>query len=177
MKLYKACRLNQLFVMTKRCTVAHALPRYTMFSSSPAACTCSVVSGASRGIGLEFTRQLLSTPENSVIALSRRSTPALETLKREHGEKLQIIPTDLENQASIDDTVYQIKQKYKKIDLLLNVAGILGDSKNTPGPERKIADIERSWLEKSFQVKFWCFLSYLNFIFAFICHRLMSLVM
>jgi len=35
---------------------------------------------------------------------------------------------------------------------LLNVAGILGDGKNTPGPERSVSKIERGWLEKTFQV-------------------------
>ena len=37
---------------------------------------------------------------------------------------------------------------------LFNVAGILGDGKSTAGPERSIAKIQRTWLEKTMNVNF-----------------------
>jgi NAD(P)-dependent dehydrogenase (short-subunit alcohol dehydrogenase family) len=45
-----------------------------------------------------------------------------------------------------------ISRKYKHIDLLLNVAGILGDGQTTPGPERSLDKINREWLSKTFDV-------------------------
>ena len=35
---------------------------------------------------------------------------------------------------------------------MLNVAGILGDGKTTPGPERSLAKMDRAWFEKSLAV-------------------------
>ena len=55
-------------------------------------------------------------------------------------------------QDSIERASELIKSKFNRIDLLLNVAGILGDGKNTPGPERSALKMDREWMEKSFQV-------------------------
>lgn len=59
---------------------------------------------------------------------------------------------DLEDQASIEEVSSVIKNKYPHVDLLLNVAGILGDSKTTPGPERSITKLDRAWVEKTMAV-------------------------
>lgn len=38
------------------------------------------------------------------------------------------------------------------MDLLFNVAGVLGDGKSTPGPERSLRAMNREWLRRSLEV-------------------------
>jgi NAD(P)-dependent dehydrogenase (short-subunit alcohol dehydrogenase family) len=59
---------------------------------------------------------------------------------------------DVERQESIEQVSCIIKDTYDRVDLLLNVAGILGDGKSVPGPERSVSKIDRLWMEKTFQV-------------------------
>ena len=73
-------------------------------------------------------------------------------LTSEYHQRLSLIPLDLENQTSIDQAAAQIMSQVDRVDLLLNVAGILGDGIHTPGPERSIEKIEREWLMKSMDV-------------------------
>jgi NAD(P)-dependent dehydrogenase (short-subunit alcohol dehydrogenase family) len=113
-----------------------------------------VINTCSRGIGHEFCRQLLhrSAESSKVIGLYRTKTRQLEELDNESNGKLQLVNMDIESQTSIDEAVIKISKLTKKVDLLINSAGILGDGKTVPGPERSISGIERSWLNKSFEV-------------------------
>ena len=126
-----------------------------------------VVSTASRGLGLEFARQLLSRTAGHVICFSRKvDAPSLVTLKETFKTRISIVELDLESQPSIDDAVSRVNdicvQRKQvgnagsgKVDILLNVAALLGDqSKNAPGPERSILDVDRDWLEKTMSVNF-----------------------
>jgi NAD(P)-dependent dehydrogenase (short-subunit alcohol dehydrogenase family) len=63
-----------------------------------------------------------------------------------------MVQLDLESQASIEAAGQQIRDQYDRLDLLLNVAGILGDAKTTRGPERALVKIDRNWLEKTMAV-------------------------
>jgi NAD(P)-dependent dehydrogenase (short-subunit alcohol dehydrogenase family) len=45
-----------------------------------------------------------------------------------------------------------MRDSYDRIDMLLNVAGLLGDAKTTPGPERSITRIDRDWFEKTLAI-------------------------
>lgn len=40
----------------------------------------------------------------------------------------------------------------QRVDLLFNVAGVLGDGKNTPGPERSLRAMDREWLRHTLEV-------------------------
>ena len=55
-------------------------------------------------------------------------------------------------QSSIENAGKIIREKYNRVDLLLNVAGILGDGVTTPGPERALSKMDRSWLETTMAV-------------------------
>lgn len=59
---------------------------------------------------------------------------------------------DVEDQDSIESFGAEMRDKFDRVDLLLNVAGILGDAKNTPGPERSLSKMDREWFEKSLAV-------------------------
>lgn len=63
-----------------------------------------------------------------------------------------MIPLDLDQQSSIESAGQVIQEQFPRVDLLLNVAGILGDGTTTPGPERALAKINRAWLEKTMAV-------------------------
>lgn len=41
---------------------------------------------------------------------------------------------------------------HQRVDLLFNVAGVLGDGKNTPGPERSLRAMDRGWLRHTLEV-------------------------
>jgi NAD(P)-dependent dehydrogenase (short-subunit alcohol dehydrogenase family) len=66
--------------------------------------------------------------------------------------RIQVVSLDVEDQASIESASLIIKEKFGRVDMLLNNAGILGDGKATPGPERSLAGMDRAWLEKSMAV-------------------------
>ena len=120
----------------------------------------SVVNTASRGIGLEFTRQLLHKAETKqVFALCRNSSPSvgLVGLQEQFGSKLVVIPgVDLEDDSSIQSAVKCVSDQAENgVDLLINCAGILGDnSPEMPGPERSILKIDPAWLRKTMTVNF-----------------------
>jgi NAD(P)-dependent dehydrogenase (short-subunit alcohol dehydrogenase family) len=113
-----------------------------------------VVTGANRGIGLQFVKKLLQHTKGTIVACCRspENAVALQDLTKLNPGRLVITPLDLENQESIERAAAQIKEKFDRVDILLNVAGLLGDAKTVPGPERSVSKIERYWMEKSFQV-------------------------
>ncbi len=114
-----------------------------------------VVSGASRGIGLQFVSSLLERTEGKIIACCRSPATAdqLNKVAAQNTDRIEVLPLDLEDQSTIGALELQLTKKYQRIDALFNVAGILGDGGiSTPGPERTLAAIERDWLEKSFAV-------------------------
>ncbi len=117
-----------------------------------------VVNTATRGIGLEYAKQSLETSNAMVLALARRVSPKLLELKNAFPERLTVIENyDLEQQESIEvagKTINEIISRHSNgyISVLFNAAGILGDGKNTAGPERSISDIDRTWLEKTLNI-------------------------
>jgi NAD(P)-dependent dehydrogenase (short-subunit alcohol dehydrogenase family) len=62
------------------------------------------------------------------------------------------VAIDMEQQTSIENAGSIIKDKFTRVDMLLNVAGILGDGQTTPGPERSLLKMDRKWLETTMAV-------------------------
>ena len=91
-----------------------------------------VVNTSSRGIGLEFTKQILSTTADAtVIALTRSSSSSLSSLLSQYSNRLIVIPIDLEDTNTITTACNSIKSVVNHVDVLINVAGILGDPSST----------------------------------------------
>lgn len=115
-----------------------------------------VVTGASRGIGLQFVKSLLERTKGKVVACCRSPETAqqlAEVRAMWSTNRVDVVSLDLEQQSSIEEAGAYLRQKYTRVDGLFNVAGILGDGgKTTPGPERSISKIDRSWFEKSMAV-------------------------
>ena len=90
-------------------------------------------------------------PDATIIACCRTKSNELDSIA-ESFNKIKIMPLDIEDQSSIERLITDISTSYQRVDALYNVAGILGDGKTTPGPERAIEKIDRDWLEKTFAV-------------------------
>lgn len=85
-----------------------------------------VVTGASRGIGREIAKTL-SRENNKVIACYNNSEKEATILKEElekENKKIDIIKGDISKREDCKKIVEYVINKYKKIDVLINNAGI-----------------------------------------------------
>lgn len=84
-----------------------------------------VVTGANRGIGLEFVRQLLARGDTVTAAV--RDAPgarALNELRTSAGERLRVMACDVANEASV--AAFAKAYGNDPLDLLVNNAGVYG---------------------------------------------------
>jgi len=79
-----------------------------------------IVTGASGGIGLA-TAKLLAE-KGAHVVLAARSAEKLKKLEQEIPNSLAV-PTDMRNPADISALMAKVKEKYGKIDVLVNNAG------------------------------------------------------
>jgi NAD(P)-dependent dehydrogenase (short-subunit alcohol dehydrogenase family) len=85
-----------------------------------------LITGANRGLGLEFTRQYLAHGD-AVIAGCRQpaTAQALSVLKREHPGALTVLELDVTDGASVRRAAAHVADA--AIDVLVNGAGVLGN--------------------------------------------------
>ena len=85
-----------------------------------------LVTGANRGLGLEFTRQLLGRGDR-VIAACRHPGRATEltALAAAHPGHLHVLPLDVARPASIQELGRETAMLFPGLDLLVNNAGVL----------------------------------------------------
>lgn len=83
-----------------------------------------VVTGGTRGIGLATVQKYLSEG-NHVVALDLFESDELKVLN-----KVTFIPTDISKAQECENAVNSIIEKYGHIDILVNVAGIIGERKS-----------------------------------------------
>jgi NAD(P)-dependent dehydrogenase (short-subunit alcohol dehydrogenase family) len=81
-----------------------------------------LVTGANRGLGLEFTRQLLERGE-SVVATCRQPIQAVE-LKNLHGPDLTVKQLDVAEARAIADFPTELEREGLGVDVLINNAGM-----------------------------------------------------
>ncbi|MEO6155358.1 MAG: SDR family oxidoreductase [Thermomonas sp.] len=107
-----------------------------------------VVTGANRGLGLAFVRQLLGRGEH-VIAGCRQpgKATALNTLAGEFPGRLHVLPLDVANQKSRAELVRELPLVLAdgRIDLLINNAGVLHSGE-------RFGHIDAAMLEDSFRI-------------------------
>ena len=68
--------------------------------------------GSSRGLGVEFVRQLLQRPETSVVATCRTPAKAeeLQELQRQSGGRLLVLPLDPGDESSIAAAAERVRE-------------------------------------------------------------------
>ena len=113
-----------------------------------------LVTGANRGLGLAFVRQLLARGEH-VIASCRQpgKAVALNTLAGQFPGRLQVLPLDVANQESRAEFVRELPLLLgeqtdagpARIDLLINNAGVLHSGE-------RFGHIDAAVLEDSFRI-------------------------
>ena len=86
----------------------------------------SMITGASRGIGLEMVKQLLERG-GSVVAACRRPSSAPDV-----GERLMIVEMDVTSEASVSRAAEEVASRHQRLDLVINAVGILHDSNMMP---------------------------------------------
>ncbi|KAH8697441.1 hypothetical protein BGW36DRAFT_378708 [Talaromyces proteolyticus] len=84
-----------------------------------------VVTGASRGLGLEWVQQLNQDPKNYVIAVVRNPEKATQ-LKALQGQNIAIVKGDVSDFDSFPNVAKEIsKVAGGKVDVLINNAGVM----------------------------------------------------
>ena len=87
--------------------------------------TTYLITGANRGIGLEFARQLSTRGKDTLIlATAREPARATDLARLVH----QVIPLDVADPESIAGLREHVKDR--PIDVLINNAGVSGDAKS-----------------------------------------------
>ena len=91
-----------------------------------------LITGASRGLGLEFTRQWLAKGAH-VYALARQPDGAkvLAGLGRDHQEALRIHECDVASDDSVGAARREVAGAWDRIDVLINNAGMYGERTDT----------------------------------------------
>eukprot|EP01138_Halocafeteria_seosinensis_P011565 gb/GECG01011814.1/.p1 GENE.gb/GECG01011814.1/~~gb/GECG01011814.1/.p1 ORF type:complete len:268 (+),score=29.28 gb/GECG01011814.1/:1-804(+) len=129
----------------------------------------ALVQGASRGIGYEFTRQLLHESYNygAVVATARnpRSAESLQELQEHHGvNRLKVVRLDLQKEDTIQNAAEETRQYLRELEvgtetetpflgLVINSSGFLHDAHASKVvPERKVEQISMDNLKNNFEI-------------------------
>ncbi|KAK6002550.1 hypothetical protein QM012_001300 [Aureobasidium pullulans] len=111
-----------------------------------------LITGASRGIGLELTKQLLELPASkvsTVFAVARNvESDAIRQLVKEYPDRIYPVSASVDDTASVQEAAETVKTKLSGhgLDVLVNNAGIAG---LTPG---SIKDMEPDQLAQILDV-------------------------
>jgi NAD(P)-dependent dehydrogenase (short-subunit alcohol dehydrogenase family) len=106
----------------------------------------AVVTGAASGLGLAISKMLLK--EGAVVALVDINKNGLEKEFKRQSSKSKVFAIDITKESLVVDTVGQIVEEFGKIDILVNSAGISGET-NVPSH-----DVDYNNIRWVFEVNF-----------------------
>lgn len=103
--------------------------------------TVALITGASRGLGATASRRLAS--QGVTVLAGARKPAALAKVLRAEAPELDIRPIalDVNDDASVDAAVHEVKNSVGAIDVLVNNAGV--DGTYAPAPEVGPDDVRR----------------------------------
>lgn len=87
---------------------------------------CAIVTGASRGIGRAIAKKLASEGVNIVLNYRSNEEKAIEVESelREYGVDVLRVKADISQFTQVEDLIKQAKEKFNKIDIMVNNAGV-----------------------------------------------------
>ena len=101
-----------------------------------------MITGASRGIGLAIAQGLAEAGCRVALAARFRDARQLREIQRKIGGFAQ--PCDVRDERSVSAFFGAVKQRFGRVDVLVNNAGIAGPSRNvaqlSPGDWRQVID-------------------------------------
>jgi galactitol 2-dehydrogenase len=103
---------------------------------------CALITGAARGIGLEFARAYIA--EGAEVALADINAAALDTAAADLGPQAHPVQMDVTDQASIDAGIAAAVARMGRLDILVNNAALFDAC--------PIADITRATYDRLFAV-------------------------
>ena len=106
-----------------------------------------LVTGASRGIGLEFVRQWLARGEE-VFALARRpeSSAALGDLGRAHAGRLRLAACDVADDASVERARRAVSEAWDGLDIVVNNAAVFAS------PDATLESLDLDEVRRVFEI-------------------------
>jgi NAD(P)-dependent dehydrogenase (short-subunit alcohol dehydrogenase family) len=104
--------------------------------------TTYLITGANRGLGLEFARQLSKRPDTTIIATARQPEKATDLARLVH----QVLPLDVTDADSLRALAVTLKDR--PIDVLINNAGVSSEVKSVA--KLDLAELQRVFAINAF---------------------------
>ena len=126
-----------------------------------------LVTGANRGLGLCLAREGLNRG-HTLIAACRSVSPELEALKSEYTSALHIVKMDVGQEDSVCRAAEEIKRNFSRVDVVVNNAAILLESKFFAGDP--VADLPLPDLEAALNVNVMGPIRVLHYLMPLVYH-------